>query len=497
MIINYTMDECSACEACKVICPTSAITMTENEKGFAYPYIDDSLCIECGRCEAVCPLNDKNINKLSPKIYAFRKRDSIKLADSQSGGAFSAFAEIILKSGGTVYGVALEEFIPKYMRVDKPEDLGKLKGSKYVEAITGDIFLEVNKDLKAGKQVLFSGSPCHTEGLHHFIKNNKNRDNLITCDLICHGVPGRLPYFTYLEYLFRNRGKVSEFNFRDKSLGGWHEHAESFVIRGNKEFSRDYTNLFYLNTALRDSCYKCRYACEKRASDITIGDFWGVERNYPEKDDNKGLSVVMLRSVKAEKIFEEIIKEDEAWKLTLEECIQPNLKHPTPKPELTDNFWEDIKVHDFDYILRNYSDVRYGLNIKREIVMGWSKLNDRGYVVTDYFKERGLLNIALAGDKESIIRVLSEIRGKMEMGEDTANAVSILDVYGLQDENDESFLGLPVINERNITDEALAPIDCVLVTDEVNSSDIMTRLTGFGIGMEYVYPLSFILSEEE
>lgn len=204
MIINNAMDECSACEACRVVCPTSAITMTENDKGFTYPYIDDSLCINCGKCKAVCPLNDEFIENCSPEIYGFRRKDSIKLAESQSGGAFSAFAEVVLKSGGIVYGVALEEFIPVYKRVDNLDDLPELKGSKYVEAITGDIFLNVAKDLADGKQVLFSGTPCHVEGLNHFIKKNRNR--LITCDLICHGVPSRLLYFTYLEYLFKIKG---------------------------------------------------------------------------------------------------------------------------------------------------------------------------------------------------------------------------------------------------------------------------------------------------
>lgn len=203
----------------------------------------------------------------------------------------------------------------------------------------------------------------------------------------------------------------------------------------------------------------------------------------------------MLRSSAAKAIFNEAAKENEAWQVTLEECMQPNFYHSTPKPELTDAFWRDIKTHDFDYILRNYSDIRYALNIKREILTSWQSLNDKGYVVADYFKEKGLLNIALTGDNEGIARILSEIHQKTASGEETVNIIMILDVYGIYKQNE--VWGVPIINESNITDEMLAPVDCVLVVDEVNSSDMMTRLTDFGIGMEYVIPLSFVLSKEE
>lgn len=483
MIINNAMDECSACEACRTVCPVSAIDILENAKGFMYPHINNK-CINCKRCYNVCPLNHET-KDFEPEIYAFQIKSIEKRLKSQSGGAFTYFAEEVIKRGGVVYGVALVDLMPKYMRVASFENLDILKGSKYVEARVDNVFNDVKNDLKNGRLVLFSGTACHVEGLHNFIKK---AENLITCDLICHGVPSRALYTSYLNCLKNEKGNISKFNFRDKVAVGWHDHVESYDAMGYKEISRDYTNLFYLNVGLRESCYKCRYASEKRHSDITIGDFWGIEKFYPEKDDNKGTSVIMLRTNKAKDLFSKALDEI-AWKIELAECIQPNLLGPTSRPENTDEFWNDVKLHDFQYLLRNYSDARYKININRTIITAWGEFNKKR-TISDFFEKRDIYDIAVSGDLATVKRVVAEVKriGKI-------NISIVIDTYSIS--KSINIYGVPVKNLDTITDKDFSNIGAILISDEVNMADILSKFFNFGIGMEYIYPLSFILSEEE
>lgn len=473
MEITSSMDACSACSACKIICPVGAVREIENEKGFVYMEIDEELCIECGLCSKVCPLNMGLREKNLIGIYAFCYKSPKKRAESQSGGAFNAIAEAVISEGGVVYGVALDRLRPIYTRVESIDELSKLRGSKYVEAEPLNTFSTVVEDLKHRK-VLFSGTPCHVAGLIELVGDDKN---LITCDIICHGVPSRKPYYSYLEYLGSRRGEVLEFNFRDKNRGGYRNHVESFLIRDNVEISRDYTNLFYLNVALRNSCYSCRYARVDRGADLTLGDFWGIENSYSDKDDNLGHSVVFLRSDKAYKIFEKIKEVGLYWEIGLEDLNQPNLYNPTSKPTLTDRFWHDFKNRDFKYILRNYSDIRYALNIRREII---KELTQKGSL-------RNLKNIALAGSEiGEIRRIIAEAK---ESGIEL-----IIDIY--DELPDDKIEDIDVISFSKLSPIDLEKIDTIIVVDEVNMSDILVKLADFGIGMEYVKPLSFLISDE-
>lgn len=156
------------------------------------------------------------------KIYACKLKDKELLMQSQSGGAFSAIAMCILKKDGVVYGCGMDtKNRAVYKRIDSIDDLIDLKGSKYVQADIGTTFNDIKTDLDRGTLVLFSGTPCYVNSVNLFFKNHKNRENLYTVDIICHGVPSPMVYKDYLKLCEeKENSKVVKFFFREKISGG-------------------------------------------------------------------------------------------------------------------------------------------------------------------------------------------------------------------------------------------------------------------------------------
>lgn len=360
-------ENCCGCTACEKICPKQAITMIENKKGFLEPKIDTDKCVACNLCEDVCPLKDKK-NTYTPfqqyYLAAKRKNDLLR-GKSQSGGAFAALAEYVLQQKGIVYGVALDNKLEaNYERIDRRKDLNRLLGSKYVQAKINDVYNQVRDDLSEGKQVLFSGTPCHVSGLRKYLQKRKiNTSKLIAVDLVCHGVPSPKVYREYKKLLSQKHGnqKINNFNFRDKKFG-WHGHVVVVVVGKKKFVNNDFVKFFYSHLGLRDCCYSCKFASIMRSGDITIGDCWGIEKFASDFDDNKGISLIMINSPKGELVWESIKNEFEYISAKQEQVLQPNLQHPTEKPENVDSFWEDYQKYGCEYGLIRYC----GCNPKQE-----------------------------------------------------------------------------------------------------------------------------------
>ena len=352
-------NKCSGCTACLNICSKQAISMQRDSKGFLYPVIDRSKCIECGLCLKACTWLDK-INGIeeSTNFYAAKRIDFKKRMQSQSGGAFSVFAEYILHNKGIVYGVIFKEGKALYIRITKLKQLKELKGSKYMQASVGDVFPLVADDLKSKKKVLFAGTACHVDGLNRFLRlRNVDRSNLITIDIICHGVVSPMFFEKYIEYIEGLKGKkVKWFNFRDKSFG-WHGHITTYKMGNNVYKSKDYVRIFYSSYVLRDTCYECQYSNLNRVSDITIGDCWGIGDHYPEFDDNKGCSLIIPNSESGKELFKQTKSQFEFIEISKEEALQPNLSHPTERPENYDKFWFDYQKYGFEYAICKYCNV--------------------------------------------------------------------------------------------------------------------------------------------
>lgn len=308
--------QCSGCAGCVNSCPTNAIQMKEDEEGFLMPVIEQEKCVECGMCYERCPvLHTEYENNKKPQLYAVRASDEIRSVSS-SGGMFTVLAELVLSHGGVVCGAAYDEnMLLKHCIVDNKEDLSKLRGSKYVQSDVGYIYRDVKKYLEAEKEVLFTGTPCQVAALKKYLK--KPYSQLLTVDLLCHGVPSQKSFSRYLNEKFPGE-KVIDVKFRDKRFGWSAEYVVVVVVEGGKEYVETTNNNLYLkaflrNLSLRNSCGDCPFCEFPRQGDITIGDFWGITGIDKTQTDGKGTSIVYVNSEKGASVFE-TIQRDLAFK---------------------------------------------------------------------------------------------------------------------------------------------------------------------------------------
>ncbi len=302
---------CSGCSACSSICPKKAITMEEDKNGFLYPKIDENLCINCNLCEKKCPvLNmvDKTDEIISSYV-GYYKNEDVRL-DSSSGGIFTVIAEYVLNKNGVVFGAMYDDdFMVHHSFIEKCSDLYKIRGSKYLQSRIEDSFFECKGFLDNGRLVLFSGTECQIAGLHSFL--GKKYDNLITVDILCHGVPSPKLWKKYLSY--KGEKSIKNINFRDKKTG-WKNFSISIDSNEKCKYcathDRDpYMNLFLSNICLRESCYNCRFKKLDRTSDITLGDAWAINKVNKSLNDNKGASIIIIHTNQGENVFENISNE--------------------------------------------------------------------------------------------------------------------------------------------------------------------------------------------
>lgn len=380
MIQIKDKSDCCGCTACASICPKDAITMEPDILGFKYPKVDLNKCIDCGLCEKVCAFNDnydKSLNLKEPEIYAARHKDIHEIETSRSGAAFIAISDYILENGGIVYGAGYKDhFRVAHKRATTKEERNEFKGSKYVQSDLDGIFRQVKEDLKQGNTVLFSGTPCQTAGLNSYI-GKKLRENLVLVDIVCHGVPSPYIWRDYLTYLENKyKGKVVKVDFRDKSRIGWAGHIESYTFdNGEKIETKKYTNLFYKHIMLRESCGTCHYTNFHRPSDFTLADYWGWEKtNSSINKDNKGVSLVLVNTEKGHYISDVIKNKMLVIPARVENCIQPNLQHPSEFNPKWKSFKKDYECLEFEFVMKKYNQesrldkvYKYIKSIKRKI----------------------------------------------------------------------------------------------------------------------------------
>lgn len=367
MQIYSEKNMCCGCTACCEACPVNAVTMKKDRHGFVYPEVDDTICINCGKCKKVCPFkNSPTEEKNIPDVYALKCKDDDIRMQSASGAAFSAIAENIIENGGMVYGVECDEnFVVKHSCAETKEDYIKFRGSKYVQSEMGNIFTDVKRTLDDEKYVLFSGTPCQVAGLKLFL--GKDYPKLYTVDLVCHGVPTPLMWEEFIakikqQYVEKN---IKNVICRDTAI--WGKYISKIIFSDKTEqYTKEYIDIYSSNYALRESCFNCKFASSDRPGDFTIMDFWGINDIMPDFTDNKGVSVVMLNTEKAKMYIKHIEKNAVLQKTELKNILvyQPRMEKPVKKPRLWQRFWEDYDRYGYDGVFEKYIVKKYGRRFK-------------------------------------------------------------------------------------------------------------------------------------
>lgn len=399
MIQIIDKSKCCGCNACVQRCPKQCITMHEDEEGFLYPKVDQKSCIDCGLCDKVCPVLNQNEPKQPLQVFAAKNRNEDQRLRSSSGGIFILLAEYTIKQGGVVFGARFDKnWEVEHTYAETLEDLEPLMRSKYVQSRIGNTYKEAEQFLKQGRQVLFVGTSCQIAGLKKFLR--KDYDNLLAVDFICHGVPSPGVWRNYLKEIqterSENAGKktvlsssqnsvpvITGINFREKQLGGYGWKKFGFVVhsespsRGDKNsvltsttfYDNIYMRGFLSNLYLRPSCYQCPAKAGKSQSDLTIGDFWGINEFRPDLDDDKGESLLFCHSTKGI-LFLKNLKFD-MFEVTYESAVNynPSYKESVLIPSNRKYFWKyfnrskNIKKSIIDALRPSYS-LRLRIKIK-------------------------------------------------------------------------------------------------------------------------------------
>ena len=369
-ILALDSKQCCGCRSCEQSCPHGAIMMHDNGEGFLYPSVDEELCTQCGLCIKKCPkLSDKNESLTGQLAIAVWLKKEEVLFKSTSGGAFAGFAESVLQDSGLVFGAAYDNNLSlRHISVQSGDELWRLKGSKYVESDIGSTFRDAKSLLDDGKKILYSGTPCQVAGLKSFL--GKEYRNLLTVDLICHGVPSRKLFSKWLEWKGKKTGgKIIYCGFRDKDIGGSVCLDGRVKTKTKTKTVRSMLDPYYASfircETYRESCYTCPYSSIRhRLADISIGDFHELKRipKYADKpyDLKKGVSLVIVNTEKGRRFFESVKDKFDGFPVEFEDFmeIKSNVKNPSPRPEVRNHIYDGINNTDANVFFRKYKEAK-------------------------------------------------------------------------------------------------------------------------------------------
>ncbi len=352
---------CCGCEGCANACPKEAITIKEDEYGFVYPTIDESICVDCGKCIAVCPLQNE-VEKARPiHAYAAVNKNEAVLIKSSSGGVFSAVAEYVFQHGGAVCGCVFDEQLRAvHICTENPVEMVRMRGSKYLQSSIDGVYGDVAERLKNGQTVLFTGTPCQVAGLYGVL-GNQDRTNLITVDLVCHGVPSALMFREYIAYLEKKHNtKIVDFEFRSKKYG-WQRSTLSFTSNKGKVKDIGKVNEFYYpafsgGNTVRPSCFSCPFACSERVGDITVGDFWGHEQIDLSQKTQNGVSLCTFNTERAMELYTFLTAQIAMQEIDYQVAVDGNrcLHAPTQKGDKWELYMEASKNNGIEALATRY-----------------------------------------------------------------------------------------------------------------------------------------------
>lgn len=338
-------ENCTGCGACVDICPRNAVEIQQDDNGFPYTVIQEDKCVNCGLCQKVCTGEKNCAADTEQKYYILKANNEDLLRKSSSGGAFTAISDVVLEHGGCVYGCAFDaDGMPIHIRAGEKPVRDLMRGSKYVQSTLIGIYRQVENDLRQGREVLFTGTPCQVDAIQRYLCIKKiDMENLITMDIICHGVPPRGVWKEYLADLEkRYHGKANQISFRTKKKGSNGQELTVIFDNGKCYIAPSGHDLFYdaflRNLILCKNCFACKYCSWERSSDITVADYWGKEGLKTIQHDYLRESSLILNSEKGKRVFCEITGAYQVEQVEKERVMQHNLEHATRKPAVYDEF---------------------------------------------------------------------------------------------------------------------------------------------------------------
>lgn len=363
MIEIHKKSDCCGCEACANVCPKSCIVMEADEQGFYYPIVYKRNCIQCGKCEKVCPIiNVPSRDEKNNLVYASTSTDLKSKLQSSSGGIFYLLANDIIKRGGCVFGTRFDDTY-RCAEVGFAEKIDELKpylGSKYIQSRIWTSYQVVKDKLKAGKEVLFCGTPCQIAGLHNYLQCEY--PNLYTVDFVCHGVPSEKIWHRYLDqFQDQKETAITMAAHRTKSHGWKSNYLEVVFDNGiiiSEEFRiSSFGRAFNSRIIFRPSCEHCKFKGMDRISDLTLGDFWGIGEYLPEMDDDKGVSLVIVHTDKGIELFNGISTQAISHKVNEEIATRrnPYLKYSLIPHRNKRKFFAHLDEMEFDALVSKYA----------------------------------------------------------------------------------------------------------------------------------------------
>ena len=349
--ISIIANLCTGCGLCKNICPTHAIRMEIDKEGFEYPIIDETKCIKCNKCLDFCHIKDKNKIPTVSKSYMARSKDFNTIANSSSGGIFYHLAKNLIDKEGIVYGAVLDN--KNWTLEHKSSEQVKLEAmmkSKYVQSKTSNVIENIIENIKNGKKVLFSGTPCQTAAIKKCVKDDIN---LYTIDFICHGVPSIKVFRDKIKLMEKKyKSKVTNVNFRNK-YNNWSEQKMYMEFENGSKYLMsgavdDYFYLFLKNLILRKACYHCKYSNEQHSTDITLADYWGINKYYPELNDEKGYSLIIVNTKKGEQLLNNIKENIDIQEIEWDKAKYVYKTHEDYPEQKRDDFLNDLEKYGLD-----------------------------------------------------------------------------------------------------------------------------------------------------
>lgn len=337
--------------------------MTPDAQGFLYPLVDEACCTDCGLCQQACPVIDRATGDGVPISHACRAVDEGIRGSSSSGGVFTLVAQKTLDDGGVVFGAALtDDLRVVHEYVETTEGLTRLRGSKYVQSAMGRSYWTVKALLGEGRPVLFSGTPCQVSGLKSYLGGSLS--NLLCIDFVCHGVPSPRVWSLYVQFQEKQHGsRIHEVSFRNKAEG-WRRYSIRLKFDDGTEYRGmptldPYMRAYLGDICLRPSCYACKFKGLSRDSDITLADFWGIERVLPGMDDDRGTSLVLVNSEAGQDVLNAVADGMDCVRVELDSAIKHNpaavssaVRHPEH-----DSFYRNLNRLAFDQLVGKYCSV--------------------------------------------------------------------------------------------------------------------------------------------